>query len=104
MASVKSTPAGHPSAITRWWSDRRIRTKVLVPAVVGVVAALTVGVLGMVQLDRAAATSQAIYSNNLTAVRVLGDIAVTRKSLSISARDILLAGNGPDQKATQDEY
>ena len=66
MARANSTPAAHPSVITRWWSDRRIRTKVLVPAVVGVVAALTVGVLGMVQLDRAAATSQEIYSNNLT--------------------------------------
>jgi methyl-accepting chemotaxis protein len=104
MASVKSTPAGHPSVITRWWSDRRIRTKILVPAVVGVVAALTVGILGMVQLNRAADTSQAIYSNNLSAVRVLGEIAVTRKSLAISARDILLAGTGPDEKATQDEY
>ncbi|GAA4722608.1 hypothetical protein GCM10023350_00960 [Nocardioides endophyticus] len=104
MARVNSTPAAHPSVITKWWSDRRIRTKILVPAVVGVVAALIVGILGMVQLNRAADTSQAIYSNNLTAVRVLGEIAVTRKSLAISARDILLAGNGPDEKATQEEY
>ncbi|MFC7496669.1 MULTISPECIES: methyl-accepting chemotaxis protein [unclassified Nocardioides] len=104
MDSVSNTPPAPATGLAGWWSARRIRTKVLVPAVVGVTAALAVGVLGMVQLSRTAETSQEIYDNNLSAVKVLGEIAVTRKSISLSARDILLVGDGADRQAVLDEY
>jgi methyl-accepting chemotaxis protein len=94
----------HVSAPARWWGARPIRTKVLAPAVFGVLAALVVGLVGLMQLSRAADTSQAIYEDNLAAVKSLGEIAVTRKSLSLSARDILLVGNGPDRADVIDEY
>ncbi len=87
-----------------WWSSRRIRTKVLVPAVIGVVAASTLGVFSLNALSDSAATSQRIHEENLKAVKVLGDISVTRKSISLSIRDILLVGDGPDRQAVLDEY
>jgi methyl-accepting chemotaxis protein len=89
---------------TSWWGDRGIRTKVLVPAVLATVVALVVGLVGLNSLSASAATSQRIYQNNLVAVKVLGEIAVTRKSISLSIRDILLVGDGPDRQATLDEY
>ncbi|MEI5673616.1 methyl-accepting chemotaxis protein, partial [Nocardioides sp. CCNWLW216] len=88
----------------RWWTDRGIRTKVLVPAVLAAVVALVVGLVGLNSLSSSAATSQSIYANNLKAIKVLGQISVTRKSISLSIRDILLVGNGPDRQATLDEY
>ena len=92
------------SRIATWWSGRSSRVKVLAPAGLGAVVALVVGLVGLSSLSESAATSQRIYSKNLHAVKVLGEISVTRKSISLSVRDILLAGDGPDQKATLDEY
>jgi methyl-accepting chemotaxis protein len=90
--------------VRRWWSDRGLRTKVLAPALVAAVVALVVGLVGLNGLSDAAANSQQIYRNNLKAVKVLGQLAVTRKSISLSIRDILLVGDGPDRRATLDEY
>lgn len=87
-----------------WWSDRGIRTKVLVPSVLASAVALIIGLVGLNSLSASAETSQRIYKNNLAAVKILGEIAVTRKSVSLSVRDILLAGDGPEAQATQDEY
>ncbi|MBZ5739282.1 methyl-accepting chemotaxis protein [Nocardioides mangrovi] len=103
MSDDTPTSSGR-RARSGWWGSRRIRTKVLAPAVFGVVAALVVGLVGLVQLSRAADASQEIYDNNLKAVKVLGEIAVTRKSLSLSARDILLVGDGADRQDVLDEY
>ncbi|TCI99313.1 methyl-accepting chemotaxis protein [Aeromicrobium sp. IC_218] len=104
----KSTSTEHveagPRGLAAWWSSRKIRTKVLVPAVLGVVAASVLGAYSLNALSDSAATSQSIHEDNLAAVKVLGEISVTRKSISISARDILLVGDGPDRQAVLDEY
>ncbi|HTW15999.1 MAG TPA: methyl-accepting chemotaxis protein [Nocardioides sp.] len=102
---MSSAPSPAPRfRIAGWWADRGIRTKVLVPAAVAIVVALVVGIFGLNSLSASAETSQRIYTNNLTAVKVLGDVAETRKSLSLSIRDILLVGDGEDRQATLDEY
>lgn len=85
-------------------ADRKLRTKVLAPAVVAAVAALVVGLVGLNGLARSADASRQMSAHNLTAVKVLGDVVVTRKSLSLSIRDILLAGQGPDLPAVEEEY
>ncbi|WP_019144146.1 methyl-accepting chemotaxis protein [Aeromicrobium massiliense] len=95
---------GGPRGLASWWSSRKIRTKVLVPAVIGVVAATVLGTYSLNALSDSAETSQRIHEDNLAAVKVLGQISVTRKSISISARDILLVGDGPDRQAVLDEY
>jgi methyl-accepting chemotaxis protein len=104
----KTTSTEHaesgPRGLAAWWSSRKIRTKVLVPAVLGVVAATVLGTYSLSELSDSAATSQSIHEDNLAAVKVLGQISVTRKSISISARDILLVGDGPDRQAVLDEY
>uniref|UniRef100_UPI003F4B8685 methyl-accepting chemotaxis protein n=1 Tax=Nocardioides sp. SYSU DS0663 TaxID=3416445 RepID=UPI003F4B8685 len=100
---MTTTPRGRLSP-AQWFAHLSIRTKILAPAVVGVVAALVVGLFGLNALSASAATSQRIYEDNLAAVKVLGNISVTRKSISLSVRDILLVGDGPDRQATLDEY
>jgi methyl-accepting chemotaxis protein len=97
-------PTATSRGLSGWWSSRKIRTKVLVPAVIGVVAAVVLGSYSLNALSDSAATSQRIHQENLKAVKILGEISVTRKSLSISARDILLAGDGPDRPAVEEEY
>ncbi len=92
------------SKVGAWWSGRSIRTKVLAPAALGAVVALVVGLVGLSSLSESAATSQKIYSDNLHRVKVLGEISVTRKSISLSVRDILLVGDGPAKGATLEEY
>ncbi len=106
MSKTTSTEhaAAGPRGLAAWWSSRKIRTKVLVPAVIGVVAATVLGSYSLNSLSDSASTSQRIHEDNLAAVKVLGQISVTRKSLSISARDILLVGDGPDRQAVLDEY
>jgi methyl-accepting chemotaxis protein len=99
-----TSPAATPLSLRRWWTDRRIRTKVLAPAAVAAAVALVVGLVGLNSLSSSADTSQRIYSDNLAAVKVLGEITVTRKSVSLSIRDLLLVGDGPDRQATLDEY
>ncbi|SDC36428.1 methyl-accepting chemotaxis protein [Nocardioides lianchengensis] len=97
-----------PSSPTRqargWWADRRIRTKVLAPAVVASLVATTVGLLGLNSLSSSAETSERIYANNLAAVKLLGDLDVTRKSISLSIRDLLLVPNGEERQAVEEEY
>lgn len=85
-------------------ADRKLRTKVLLPAVVAAVAAVVVGLVGLNGLARSADASERLSAKNLAAVRILGDVVVTRKSLSLSIRDILLAGQGPDLPAVVEEY
>ncbi|WP_019144806.1 methyl-accepting chemotaxis protein [Aeromicrobium massiliense] len=92
------------SAVATWWSSRRIRTKVLVPAVIGVLAASVLGTYSVNALSDSAATSQRIHEENLQAVKVLGDLNTTRKSISLSIRDILIVGDGPDRAAVDEEY
>ncbi len=92
------------SGLGAWWSGRSIRTKVLAPAALGAAVAVIVGVVGLSSLSESAATSQRIYSDNLHAVKVLGEISVTRKSISLSVRDILLVGDGEGREATLEEY
>ncbi|MDH2413602.1 methyl-accepting chemotaxis protein [Nocardioides sp. CER19] len=104
VSSTSAAPTVVPAALSRWWSDRGLRTKVMVPASLAAVVALVVGLVGLNSLSETAASSQRIYDNNLRAVKVLGQIAVTRKSISLSIRDILLVGDGPDRQATIDEY
>jgi methyl-accepting chemotaxis protein len=87
-----------------WWSGLSIRTKVLAPAALGAVVALVIGLVGLASLSDSAATSQRIYGENLHRVKVLGEISVTRKSISLSVRDILLVGDGEAKQATLDEY
>jgi methyl-accepting chemotaxis protein len=93
-----------PTSLKRWWANRRVRTKVLAPAAVASVVAVVVGLVGLSSLSSSAAASQEIYDDHLTAVKVLGEVAVTRKSISLSIRDIMLVGNGKDRQATLDEY
>ncbi|MEV7432070.1 methyl-accepting chemotaxis protein, partial [Nocardioides sp. NPDC092400] len=106
---MTSTPSSTPAPAARRspaqrFADLSIRTKVLTPALVGVAAALVVGLFGLNALSGSAATSQRIYQDNLAAVKVLGEISVTRKSISLSVRDILLVGQGRERQATLDEY
>lgn len=87
-----------------WIADRSLRTKVLAPAVLAAVAALVVGLVGLSGLARSADASRTMSEHNIAAVTVLGDVVVTRKSISLSIRDILLAGEGPDLPAVLEEY
>ncbi|MBC2962603.1 MCP four helix bundle domain-containing protein, partial [Nocardioides deserti] len=100
---MTSTTPGRRSPLQRF-ADLSIRTKVLTPALVGVAAALVVGLFALNALSESAATSQRIYRDNLAAVKVLGEISVTRKSISLSVRDILLVGDGKERQATLEEY
>ena len=107
---MTAVPADHDPAVPspaeprRWWADRALRTKVLAPAAVAAAVALIVGLVGLKSLSASAATSQRIYDENLSAVKVLGEIAVTRKSMALSIRDIMLVGEGKDKQATLDEF
>ncbi|WP_019144798.1 methyl-accepting chemotaxis protein [Aeromicrobium massiliense] len=87
-----------------WWSSRPVRTKVLVPAVTGVVAAAVLGVYSLDALSDSAETSERMYAEDVQAVKVLGELNATRKSISLSIRDLLLVGNGPDRDAVVEEY
>jgi methyl-accepting chemotaxis protein len=81
-----------------------VRTKVLVPAVTGVVAAAVLGVYSLDALSDSAETSERMYVQDVQAVKVLGELNVTRKSISLSIRDLLLVGDGADRDAVVEEY
>lgn len=98
---TRSTPAHSPLA---WWADRRLRSKVVAPALLAAVAAMVVGLVGLNGLAKSAEASERISEQNLQAVKVLGEITVTRKSVSLSIRDILLVGDGEDREAVLAEY
>ncbi|MBZ5739283.1 methyl-accepting chemotaxis protein [Nocardioides mangrovi] len=104
MARASSSPAPRPSALRSWWANRPIRTKVFVPACLGVLAALVVGVFGITELANTAGRSQTIFDENVHAVEVLGNVSTTREQLATTTRDLLLAGDGPAQQATEDSY
>ncbi len=108
MSDTSSTT--HPETATSrrglaaWWGGRRVRTKVLVPAVTGVVAAGVLGVFSLDALGDSAETSERMYAEDVQAVKTVGDLNVTRKSISLSIRDLLLVGDGPDRAAVVEEY
>ncbi|WP_298454787.1 methyl-accepting chemotaxis protein [uncultured Cellulomonas sp.] len=87
-----------------WWSRRSIRQKVLTPALVGALVALVIGLVGLSELSASAQRSQDMYEGNIQGIKALNALSVTRKSLSLSVRDIYLAGDGPDAAATAQEY
>jgi methyl-accepting chemotaxis protein len=98
------SPTTRTSFLATWWANRPMRTKVFVPAAFGIVAAVVVGVFGIVELENTADQSQAIYDQHLIAVEVLGDLSVSQEGAALAARDVLLAGSGADRGTAVDDF
>ncbi|MCM0620288.1 methyl-accepting chemotaxis protein [Nocardioides bruguierae] len=85
------------------WSRLPLRWKILTPVGVAGLVAGFVAALGVSGMATAAGDAAEIHEHQLASEALL-EMSVLRKSLSLSARDVLLVGDGPGRAAVLEEY
>src|SRR4051794_40592918 len=80
-----------------WWGNRSVTTKIL--ANVGVAAAVAggIGVLGMVNMDKASTDAAVLYSSNLLGSVESTKLDGTLSQMRVSLRDVLLASTDQER-------
>ncbi|SCX44265.1 methyl-accepting chemotaxis protein [Klenkia marina] len=86
------------TALTRFWGDRSVKTKVLAAVATASAVAGAIGVVGIVALNDSSATTQRIYESNLTSVAAIAAMNSDMQDVRIQNRNAILAA---DQDATR---
>lgn len=81
MSSTRPSTSG-ARALTGWWSNRRVSTRILVSVLVAAIAALTVGVLGILSLGSTNAAASSMYQNDFMGV----EAATTARRATVQMR------------------
>jgi methyl-accepting chemotaxis protein len=89
--STPVTTTTGPGSVSRIWSDRSVKVKVLTAVGAASVVAATIGVVGIVALGDAADTTQRLYSQNLAGVAAIGAMTNDVQDLRIQNRNAILA-------------
>ena len=86
----ESVPSPSPTSQRAWWGDRGVRTKTLTAVGAAAVVAAGVGVLGISALGTSAATSQDLYSGNISGLTAVADMQNALDNTRIAARNAIL--------------
>jgi methyl-accepting chemotaxis protein len=92
------SPATPPSPSTAWWGDRGVSFKILTAVTTAGAVAATVGVMGISALGTSAASTQALYSVNLTGTHAIDTMVLTVQKARTQLRDVLI---NPDTAESQ---
>ena len=81
-----ATGSGTPVGTRRFFADLSVNIKILTAVVIGVLVAITVGIVGLRALSTASEAAQVIYSTNLASVKAVGEIdgAMTQARLDLA--------------------
>ena len=87
-----TTAARTARAAARWLGDRPVRVKMLASTMTASLVAASVGALGLMALSDSAATSEAIYADNVMSIQSIGlmidDVEQIRLAISAAAPQV----------------
>ncbi|WP_179722441.1 methyl-accepting chemotaxis protein [Petropleomorpha daqingensis] len=81
------------------WGDRSVKTKVLATVTVSAAVAGVIGFMGLVSLDDAAVSAQALYESNLIGAVSATEMDTLLSDMRVNTRDTVLASDLQDVEA-----
>jgi methyl-accepting chemotaxis protein len=88
-----------PRAVTSWFSDRSLRTKVLIPVLLAAVGIGMVAWYGYTALHDAGGRTQDLYAHTTRPLNDLVSLRDMQGDSRVEVRDVILNPPGPDQEA-----
>jgi methyl-accepting chemotaxis protein len=82
----------------RWWADRPVGLKIVVPVLVAVVLALAVGLLGLGRLGEASDATQDLYQGSVGSISALSDARAEQMATETAVLNHVTAGD-PKERA-----